>query len=119
MVKAASHAVDARKKARVPKVIRFGSDCSGMDTAAYALKRLGVHFVHKFASDTHPAARKIIELSSRPERLFDDMLSRTTDEEPEVDIYVTTPPCQDVSAAGTETGRKGKTPRRVGVGYAP
>lgn len=112
MVKAASHAVNAkaaaRKVCRVPKVIRFGSDFSGMDAAAFALDRLGARYVNKFASDVLPAPRKFLEVAHRPEKIFDDMLTRTIAEETEVDIYVWTPPCQDISAAGKQSGFKGK-----------
>jgi DNA (cytosine-5)-methyltransferase 1 len=113
MVKSASVAVNAKaavdkKVCRVPKIIRFGSDFTGLDTAAYALNRLGVRYINKFASDVLPEARQLIELAHRPEKIIVDMLGRTIPEEAQVDLYVWTPPCQDLSSAGTGSGFKGK-----------
>jgi len=113
MVKSATVALNAKaavdkKVCRVPKIIRFGSDFTGLDTAAYALNRLGVRYVNKFASDVLPEARQLIELVHRPEKIIIDMLDRTVADETQVDLYVWTPPCQDLSSAGKGSGFKGK-----------
>lgn len=97
----------ANKSCRVPKVIRFGSDCSGLDSAAFAMGTLNARYVNTFASDVLPEARKILELAHNPEKIWDDMLTREVADEVYVDIYVWTPPCQDVSKAGKEHGLSG------------
>ena len=106
--RASDAAASSKTKLRVPRIIRLGSDCSGLDTAAFALKRLGARYVNKFASDALKESRKIIELAHCPENIFVDMMARTPQEEDTVDIYVWTPPCQDISIAGKHAGFKGK-----------
>ena len=48
-----------------------------------------------------------------PTTIFTDILERTAEQEEPVDLYVTTPPCQDFSTAGKQTGRDG--PRQTGA----
>ena len=89
---------------RVPKTIRLGSDFSGLDTGHFAMKGLGARFENKFTSDLLKEARLFQAKITKPEKMFSNMLARKPDEEIEVDVYLWTPPCQDLSAAGTGAG---------------
>ena len=83
---------------RYPRIIKFGSDFSGMEGAAAALRRMNIPHQCIFASDPCHASQKILQLVSKPRRIFDDITLRLTDpnyEELAVDVYVTNPPCHD------------------------
>ena len=103
----------AARRPRCPKVIKFGSDFSGLDAAAAALKRMRVLHQCVFASDVLNASRTILLHVHKPTKIFTDILERTAEQEEPVDLYVTTPPCQDFSTAGKQTGRDG--PRQTGA----
>jgi site-specific DNA-cytosine methylase len=49
----------------------------------------------------------------QPTKIFTNILERTADQEEPVDVYVTTPPCQDFSMAGKQAGKDG--PRQTGA----
>ena len=96
------------EKLRAPRIIRLGSDCSGLDSAHFSLVGLGAPFINKFTSDILPEAQLVQENTSKPEKIHPDMLARKVHEETEVDVYVWTPPCQDLSAAGKGAGFEGQ-----------
>ena len=88
----------APMRPRCPRVIKFGSDFSGMEGAAAALRRMNIPHRCIFASDPCRASQRILHLVSKPRWIFDDITLRLTDpnyEEQAVDVYVTNPPCQD------------------------
>ena len=93
---------------RTPRVIRLGSDCSGMDAAHFSMAGLRAPFVNKFTSDILKEARLVQENISKPKKIYPDMLARKPQEETEVDVYVWTPPCQDLSSAGKGAGFGGQ-----------
>ena len=93
---------------RTPRVIRLGSDCSGMDAAHFSMAGLRAPFVNKFTSDILKEARLVQENISKPKKIYPDMLARQSQEETEVDVYVWTPPCQDLSSAGKGAGFGGQ-----------
>ena len=101
------------RRPRCPKTIRFGSDFSGMDAAAAALKRMGVAHQCIFASDILVESQKLLRIVHQPQTVFSDILLRTPDQEAPVDLYITTPPCQDLSTAGKQLGTDG--PRQIGA----
>ena len=101
------------RRPRCPKVVRFGSDFSGLDAGAVALRRMQIPHTVVFASDILKSSHKILQHVHQPKKLFTDILTRTADQEESVDVYVTTPPCQDVSSAGLQSGMNG--PRRTGA----
>ena len=104
--------VQKTRRPRCPKVIKLGSDFSGMDGAAAALRRMNIPHRCVFVSDPFPASQKILRHVCKPDKIFSDILLRTADEERPVDVYVTTPPCQDFSSAGKRVGKDG--PRQTG-----
>ncbi len=77
-----------------------------MDSAAHALRCMGLNVLNVFASDTLVCARSLLTQHVDPQSLFSDVTSRTLDEEQYVDIYVFGPPCQTFSAAGKGSGVK-------------
>ena len=97
-----------KKRPRVPRVIRLGSDCSGRDAAVWSMAGLGATFVNKFTRDILKEARMLQVHTSLPTKIYPDMMDRTPGEEPDVDVYVWTPPCQDISAAGKGAGFDGQ-----------
>eukprot|EP00974_Lingulodinium_polyedra_P096232 9328738-Lingulodinium_polyedra.AAC.1 len=80
-----------RRRPRRPAVVKFGSDFSGLDAAAVALKRMKVPHQCVFASDPLKASQKILRHVHQPKTIFPDILERKVEEEEPVDIYVTTP----------------------------
>ena len=88
----------------------MGSDSSGLDAAAAALKRMGVTYSSEFMCDNSKHSKKIHVYA--PKRLFDDIMDRDEEALPDVDLYIWTPPCQDVSAIGQQQGVD--SPRNMG-----
>ena len=101
------------QRPRALKVIKFGSDFTGLDAAAAALNRMQVPHHCVFSSDLLTASQKILQHVYQPKQMFKNILDRIADQEEPVDIYVTTPPCQDFSSAGKQTGKDG--PRQTGA----
>ena len=88
------------RRPRRPKVIKLGSDFTGLDPTSVAMRRMGVPFQNVFASDTAKPCQKIIQAVHKPDKLFTDMTQRTPEEEEFTDVYTWTPPCQDLSQNG-------------------
>ena len=101
------------RRPRTPKVIKFGSDFSGIDAAATALKRMSLQYVVEFVSDTDPVCQNILKEVHAPKKVWGDVLGISPKDKPYVDVYVFTPPCQDFSSNGKMAGSAG--PRRTGV----
>ena len=92
---------------RAPKVIRFGSDFTGIKSASVALKRLNVNFKTIFSSDNAPDVNKLLNsniMKQDGETVFGDVLERKPEQEENVDLYVSTPPCQSFAAGGKGKG---------------
>ena len=103
----------ALRRPRCPKIIKFGSDFSGLDAAAAALNRMKIPHECVFASDLLKFSQKILQHVYQPKNIFTNIMERTAEQEEPVDVYVTTPPCQDFSSAGKQTGKDG--PRQTGA----
>ena len=101
------------RRPRRPKTIKLGSDFTGLDPAAVALRRMGVPFQIVFASDVAKPCQKVIQHVHKPAKLFTDITKRTPDEEEESDVYTWTPPCQDISQNGLRQGVNG--PKQTGL----
>ena len=89
---------------RAPRVIKVGSDFSGIEAGVTALGRMGIKYKLLFSCDSDPACQKMIRQAHNPDVLFNDIKERSPEEEPAVDLYFWTPPCQDFSSAGKQRG---------------
>ena len=105
------HGYRCAAKIRAPRIVKVGTDFSGMDAGAEACKKLkikhkNIKFQHtlKFSCDNSPHCRKLIKLLHKPEVLHDDVLER--DSEEAVDAYLWGAPCQTYSSAGKGKGVK-------------
>jgi len=105
--------VPAARQLRVPRVVKFGSDFSGCDAGAVAMKRMAVSHEVVFCSDTDKICRDVLcNADPPPKKVYHDILLRKKAEYNYVDVYVTTPPCQDLSQNGSGAGPDG--PKRTG-----
>ena len=100
------------RQPRRPKVLKLGSDFSGVETASVAMKRMGISHSLEFVSESDSACMSVIKKNHQPAHAFSNILERTAAEETYADVYVWTPPCQDFSAGGKQKGVGGE--RRTG-----
>ena len=72
---------------RAPRVIKVGSDFSGIEAGVTALGRMGIKYKLLFSCDSDPACQKMIQQADNPDVLFNDIKERSPEEEPAVDLY--------------------------------
>ena len=91
----------------------YGSDCSGLDVGALALRKAGIQFRHWFASEINPGCRKIFrQVHPDVEHFFTDCnnrdlsdLAAERDANPSATfVYSAGFPCQPYSRAGLHKG---------------
>lgn len=93
------------RKLRAPRVVRVGTDFSGMETPVHAMQdRMALHIKHVFSSDVDPAVGKLIKHQFKPEQFHSDIAQRTEAEEQNVDAYIWGAPCPSWSSAGQQRG---------------
>ena len=61
---------------RVPKIIKTGSDCTGMDSRDYAMKVLGARYRNMFTSGILQEARNFIAEAHHSKKIHEDMLTK-------------------------------------------
>ncbi|CAK0905614.1 unnamed protein product, partial [Prorocentrum cordatum] len=95
------------RQPRRPKVLKLGSDFSGLETASVAMGRMGINHSLEFVSESDSACMSIIKKKYQPAHTFSDILERTEEEGTYVDVHAWTPPCQDFASGGKQKGVKG------------
>lgn len=90
------------------KIIKVGSDFSGVGAFNQALMRLGINYEEVFACDMDKYARQTFihnygEPKYYPENVYDREIPAES-----LDIYMTSPPCQAFSLAGKRLGKDDK-----------
>tara|TARA_R100001440_G_C2511108_1_gene117883 strand:+ start:279 stop:1445 length:1167 start_codon:yes stop_codon:yes gene_type:complete len=89
-------------------MIKVGSDFSGVGAFDQALSRLGIKHETIFACDMDKYARQTyIENYGEPFYFPTDVYERKIPHDP-LDLYMTSPPCQAFSQAGSRLGKKDK-----------
>ena len=89
---------------RAPRVLKVGTDFSGMEMPILALKKMNLQIKHCFASDKVAHCRRFIKHVSNPEVIYDSVCNRKVSEMAATDVYVFSPPCQPFSASGKQEG---------------
>ena len=80
-----------------------GTDCSGADAPAWALRALDIGVRDAFASDSWDVARRLVLSNSKPQVMFDDMCTRAAADVPSHNVYVCGFPCQPFSTLHNNT----------------
>jgi len=89
-------------------MIKVGSDFSGVGAFDQALIRLGIKHETIFACDMDKYARQTyIENYGEPSYFPTDVYERKIPQDP-LDLYMTSPPCQAFSQAGSRLGKEDK-----------
>jgi len=86
-------------------MIRVGSDFSGVGAFNQALNRLGVNYQEVFACDMDKYARQTFIHNYGEPRYYPTNVYYRNIPEKNLDIYMTSPPCQAFSLAGKRLGK--------------
>ena len=93
---------------KIKKMIKVGSDFSGVGAFNQALNRLGIQYKEVFACDMDKYARQtFIHNYGEPEYYPTNVYEREIPKD-SLDIYMTSPPCQAFSLAGKRLGKEDK-----------
>jgi len=91
------------------EVLRVGTTFSGIGTPEQALKNLNIAHVNRWACDIDRHAKETFIANHECETWYDDITKIDPTELADVDLYVFGFPCQDVSTAGNQNLKKGRT----------
>ena len=96
-------------------VLRVSTDASGLESPIQGLKQLNIPFKHVWASDIDQHCIKQIKANFKPQILFGDpdgpypdgdIRRRDNTKLPNIDLYISGPPCQAFSQMGRGLGFK-------------
>lgn len=88
-------------------MIRFATDCSGLDAPFYALESIigSCNINYIFASELQPKLRALLLQSiGQPKIVYEDITKRNLSQMESVDLYVCGFPCQSFSLMGLHKG---------------
>jgi len=83
------------------KIIKYGSDCTGLDASYIALKHLLPNVINIFASDIDQHVREMLNANHKIKNIYESVEERPSTY---VDIYFAGFPCQTFSTAGSRSG---------------
>lgn len=83
-------------------MLKYGSDCSGLDAPLYALQYLRKNIQPVFASDTDKYVREMIKANHNISHIYDNISKRPATLK--TDIYFAGFPCQSFSSVGKRAG---------------
>ena len=85
--------------------LTLGTDFSGVETPAWALKLLNIEYQHRFSSDVEVSCRKVAELL-KVEKVYASVLGRDVTTMAYVDLYVFGLPCDPYSPNGSRLAHR-------------
>jgi DNA (cytosine-5)-methyltransferase 1 len=95
------------------KILRVGTDCSGIESPIQALTQLNIKHKHIFSSDIDKYCIQSIKANYKPEIIFGDkdgkfpegdVTKRKIKDIPDIDLYICGFPCQSFSILGKQAG---------------
>lgn len=102
---------------KIKRLLRVGTDCSGIEAPIQALQQLKIPFTHVFSSEIDRFCIKSIKANYSPKIIFGDkegdypqgdITKRDITDVPNIDLYVCGFPCQPFSTAGQRKGFEDK-----------
>lgn len=106
-----------KKSLNKMKILRVGTDCSGIEAPIQALEQMKIPFKHVFSSEIDKYCIESIKANYNPEIIFGDkdgpcpegdITKRNINDVPNIDLYVCGFPCQPFSSAGKQKGLNDK-----------
>ena len=77
--------------------LRVGTDCSGVESPVHSLQAMGVPFQHLFSCESAWAPRQMILANTPPDVALLEDVTRTDDEVPSIDLYISGFSCKPFS----------------------
>ena len=81
-------------------ILKFATDCTGLDAPYIALQQLNIKFKYIFASEIDSHLYNYIYDNHKPNLLFNDITIRDHSKLPKIDLYICGFPCPSFSSNG-------------------
>jgi DNA (cytosine-5)-methyltransferase 1 len=86
------------------KILKVGTDCSGIEAPIQALQLLNIPFKHVFSCDNDKYVIESIKGNYNPTYIYNDIFDRDYNNLPKIDMYIAGFPCQAFSLLGKREG---------------
>jgi len=86
------------------KMLKVGTDCSGIEAPLFALDALKKKYNHIFSCEINKHSKESIIANKKPKIFYNDLLKRDNSKTPYVDFYICGFPCQTFSTQGLRLG---------------